>query len=417
MLKSIRLAEYIELVLLFFIQGAAGAIWIVPLSGVLDAHGLHAVKSLAFATTALAAFVSPLIFGALADRHLPSVTVLRWLAVATAAAMGLVSTSIQHGWNRWIVLAVIQVFALCSAPISSISATIVFERLADARKEFGQIRAMFTLGWIVGCLLVSALNADTSTLAGYSGSAMWLALAGFTFFLPVVQPPKSAGLLNWHERLGLDALTLLKNPDHRVIFMTPALLSIPFAAFYQHTPANMRELGFLHTSAWMSLGQISEMFAMFSLGALLLRWRLKWIILAGLGFAFARYAMCAINGRMWMLIGLSLHGVAYTFVFITAQIYLEQRVDPGWRARAQALMSLMNGGVGNLLGYLGTGWWLAACTQADGTHWRIFWGGLTVVTGAVAVYFLAAYHGRGAIPAVAGESARSAVDAVGAQAP
>ena len=399
-----------KLALLFFIQGAAGAIWLVPLSSVLDAHGLHAIKSLSFATTALAAFVSPLIFGALADRHMSPVKVLRCLATATAGAIALVSTAIQGGWPPWVVLAFIQLYALCAVPLMSISTTIIFERLSDAKKEFGQIRAMFTIGWMAGCWTVSILGADTSPLAGYSGSVMWLLLAGCTFFLPVVQPLKVVGHPKWYERLGLDALKLLKIRDHRVVFMTTALLSIPLAAFYPHTPTQLRALGFLHTSAWMSLAQVSEIVAMFSLGALLLRWRLKSIILVGIGFAFLRYALCTLNGKIWVLVGISLHGMCYTLVFVTTQIYLEQRIDPTWRARAQALMSLMNGGVGNLIGYLGTGWWLVACTRPDGTHWQVFWGGLTLAVGAVGVYFLTAYHGKGTVSQWTTGTAKSAVE-------
>ncbi len=71
---------------------------------------------------------------------------------------------------------------------------------------------MATLGWMFGCWLVSALNADTSALAGYSGAVMWLLVGAYTFFLPVLETPKSVEHLTWHERLGLDALTLLKNP-------------------------------------------------------------------------------------------------------------------------------------------------------------------------------------------------------------
>src|SRR6267378_8654103 len=107
-LKTIRRAEYAELIALFFIQGAALGMWFVPLSTVLDAHGLRAIKPYAFAASALAAFVSPLIFGAMADRHVGPVRVLRWLALATSAAMALAATSIQLGWNSWLVLALIQ---------------------------------------------------------------------------------------------------------------------------------------------------------------------------------------------------------------------------------------------------------------------------------------------------------------------
>ena len=148
------------------------SIWFVPLSTVLDAHGLHAIKPFAFATSALAAFVSPLIFGAMADRHASPVKVLRGLAVATAVAMALASTAIKFGWNPWLVLALIQLHALCASPTWSISSTIVFARLADAQKEFGPVRAMATLGWMAGCWLISALNADTSPSAGYSGAPM-----------------------------------------------------------------------------------------------------------------------------------------------------------------------------------------------------------------------------------------------------
>ena len=366
MLRTIRKAEYAELVALFFLQGAALGMWFVPLSTVLDAHGLQAIKPFAFAATALAAFVSPLIFGAMADRHASPVKVLRGLSLATAAAMALASTAIKLGWSPWLVLALIQLHALCSSPTFSIASTIVFARLADAQKEFGPIRAMATLGWMTGCWVVSALGADTSPLAGYSGAVMWVLVAGFTFFLPELETPKSAEHLTWHERLGLDALTLLKNPDHRVVFITSALFCIPLAGFYPYAPPHLRELGLVHTSAWMTLGQVTEIIAMFSLGALLLKWRLKWIFACGLGFGVLRFALSAVNGKAWLLAGVLLHGCSFTLVFITAQIYLDQRVDAAWRARAQALLSLMNSGVGNLLGYLGTGWWFSACTRAVG---------------------------------------------------
>jgi nucleoside transporter len=395
-LSTIRRAEYAELTILFFIQGAALGMWFVPLSTVLDAHGLHAIKPYAFATSALAAFISPLIFGAMADRHASPVKVLRWLSLATAIAMALASTAIQQRWNAWAVLALIQLHALCSSPTWSISATIVFARLADAKKEFGPIRAMATIGWMAGCLLVSAVGADNSTLAGYGGAVVWLTVTVFSFFLPALETPKTVENLTWAQRFGLDALTLLRNRDHRIVFLTTALFAIPLAGFYPFSPPHLRDLGLAHTSAWMSLGQVTEIIAMFSLGALLLRWRLKWIFTCGLAFGVLRFALCALDTRAGLIAGIVLHGCSFTLVLITAQIYLDQRVDPAWRARGQALMSLMNGGVGNLAGYLGTGWWFAACTGGGPTRWPVFWGGLCAAVAAVLVLFLVTYRGRAA---------------------
>ncbi len=394
-LTTIRRAEYVELTALFFIQGAALGMWFVPLSTVLDAHGLHDLKPFAFATSALAAFVSPLIFGAMADRHASPVKVLRGLSIATAVAMALASTAIKLHWSPWLVLALIQLHALCSSPTWSISSTIVFARLADAKKEFGPIRAMATLGWMAGCWLVSLVGADASTLAGFCGAVIWLGVAGFTCFLPALETPKTVEYLTIRQRLGLDALTLLKNRDHRVVFIIVALFAIPISGFYPYTPPHLRELGLVHTSAWMTLGQVTEIIAMMLLGRLFLRWRLKWILACGLAFGLLRFALCAINGKAWMLAGVVLHGCSFALVFITAQIYLDQRVDVAWRARAQALMALMNSGVGNLIGYLGTGWWFATCAGSAGTRWSLFWSGLAGVVALVLIYFLIAYRGIG----------------------
>jgi nucleoside transporter len=393
-LRTLRRAEYFELVVLFFLQGAGLGMWFVPLGPVLDAAGYHAIKPYAFATSALAAFVSPLIFGAVADRHASPVKVLRWLSLATAAAMLVASTAIRLSWPSGLVLILIQFHALCSAPTFGIASAIIFARLADAKREFGPIRAMATLGWISGCLCVSAFSFDATPMAGYGGAVAWFLVAVFTFWLPVLETPKAAENLTWRERLGLDALGLLKNPDHRVIFLTPALLNIPIAAFYPYAPAHLREYGFQHTAAWMSLGQVTEMIVMFSLGVLLVRWRLKWILALGLSFGVLRFAVSACGGKAGLLVGVILHGCSFALVFITAQIYLDQRVDPGWRARAQALMSVLNSGVGNLCGYLGAGWWFAACTQSGATRWSLFWGGLAALAAAVLAYFLAAYRGR-----------------------
>src|SRR5438093_7740022 len=152
-LRTIRRVEYAELITLFFIQGAALGMWFVPLSTVLDAHGLRVIKPYAFAASALAAFISPLFFGALADRHTSPVKVLRGLSLATAATMTLASTAIKLEWNPWLVLAVIQLHALCASPMFSLASTIAFARLADAKQQFGPLRAMATFGWMAGCWL------------------------------------------------------------------------------------------------------------------------------------------------------------------------------------------------------------------------------------------------------------------------
>ena len=397
MLGTLRKAEYAELMILFFIQAAGMAIWFVPLGTILDAQGLHEIKPFAFAASAVAAFISPLAFGAMADRHVPPAKVLRGLALASSFLMVVISTALKYHCNQWLILGLIQIFYLAYSPMFSITTALVLARLSDAKKEFGPIRSLATVGWMAGSLLISALSLDRSAFAGYLGAAFWLLVAGFTFFLPKLEVPQSAEHLRWHERLGLDALTLLKDRRTRVVFITTTLFYIPLCAFYPYAPTHLHELGFVRTSAWMSLAQITEIIAMFSLAWLLVNWRLKWIFASGIGIGVARFALSAANTETSLLLGVALHGASFVLVFITAQIYLDQNIDPAWRSRAQALFTLMNGGFGNLIGYLGSGWWFAACTRTAGTDWTVFWSGISGFVLLVLIYFLRAYHAHDTI--------------------
>ncbi len=394
MQRETKWSEYAELAALFFIHAMAMGMWFVPLATVLPAFGYGEIKSYVFATSGVAAFISPLIFGALADQRLAPVHVLRWLSLATALAMALATTAISHQWGKYWVLGLCLLHALCSAPTWSLSTTIVLARLGNAKREFGPIRAMATVGWMVGCWIIGLMHGDRTSMAGYGGTLVWLLMVLFTFALPVVAPPAPTEKLSWTQRLGLDAWKLLRNRDDRVVFITAALFNMPLCAFYQFTPTHLEQLGLERTSSWMTLGQVTEVIAMFGLAGLLARWRLKWVFLAGIGIAFVRYILCGLDGVGWLLAGVTLHGFAFTLFFITAQLYLEQRIDPSYRGRAQALLALMLGGVGNLLGYLGTDIWFRHTTVAGKTDWPLFWNGLAVSVAVIFVMFAWLYRGR-----------------------
>ena len=150
-------------------------------------------------------------------------------------------------------------------------------------------------------------------------------------------------------------------------------------------------------SAVMSLAQTTEILVMLVLSGVMTRFRLKWIFFSGIFICVIRYGMNAMNTEGWIMLGTTLHGLAFTLYFITTQIYLEERIDPKWRVRAQALLALLMSGVGNLAGYLGGGWWHHAC-QVDGrTDWSRFWWGETALTAVVCVFFVLAYRGRRAV--------------------
>jgi MFS family permease len=389
--------RWAELSLLFFIQAAAIGAWLVPMGGVLDGSALSGLKPLAFATSAVAAFVSPLIFGSIADRRSAPVLVLRWLAAATALSIALAAFAVERHAPAWLVLTTIQLQALCAAPTWSLTTSIVFSRLADSSRQFGPLRSLGSIGWMAGCWVTSAIGGDTSIRSWMASTVLWSGVVVLTFWIPQTPPRVNRSRLTLAQMLGWDAMVLLRCADHRAVFLATALFTIPLAAFYPYTPSQLRHLGLDHVTAWMTLAQTTEVAAMLFLSRITPWLTLKWTLAAGIAFGLIRFAFCALDSPFWVLLGLSLHGVSFTLVFITAQIYLEQKVAPEWRVRAQSLMSFLIGGVGNLLGFLGSGALFAFSQNRSHTPWPLFWGSLSAIIACILVFFVLTYReSRGA---------------------
>jgi hypothetical protein len=393
---------------MLFLHGMALAAWFVPMGTVLQACGLGAWTPFAFGASAVAALLSPLFFGAMADRSVPPIQVLRWVSIGAGLLSLVTAFALKQQLGGLSIWLLIQLQALLSVPTNSLSGSIVLARVANAHGQFGAIRAMGTAGWMAGCWIVSGLELDASENTFALSGFLWFVLAAYTLLLPAgVVQSSTSGRLTLRQRFGLDALSLLKEHDHRVIFITAALVAIPFAAFYPYTPMHMKDLGMLRTSAWMSLGQVIEVVIMFAIGSVMVEWKLKRVILVGLSTGLLRYFFYAMDGQIPLLLGVGLHGLAYTFTYISTQIYLAKRIAPQWRTRAQALLSLLVGGIGNLSGYLVTGTWLAICTSGSDVNWQQYWIGLSLLVLAVLIYFAMNYQGEKA-PQAATDPANTA---------
>jgi MFS family permease len=388
--------EVAQLSVLFFLHGHALGLWSVNISNVLKAHGLEHIVAYVYACNGIAAIVAPLAIGALADQRMSPVRVLRWLGLGASIFLALMFTGIERGWGAGWVLVLAQIHALWSVPSFGITTSLVLSRLHTPQQQFGPVRLWATMGWMAAGWMVSwVLRADSSVVSGYAACVAWIATVLFSFTFPSGMEVLPKRHRNWREILGLDALHLLRHPDHKVVFITAALLNMVLAAFYPFTPLHLEALGIGHSTAVMSVGQITEAICMLWLGLLLGHVRLKWVFLAGIGFGVLRFGLFALNVPPAMYLGIFLHGACYTLFVITAQIYLEQRIPHEMRARAQALLTLMMGGIGNLVGSIGCGLWLKFSKADDNVQWPVFWLGLTIVTFAVFVFFAVAYRGKG----------------------
>jgi nucleoside transporter len=370
--------------------------WGVNFSNVLKAHGFRDIVPYAFACSSIAALISPLAVGAIADQRMPAEKVLRLLGIGCIVFITLLFYAIQQRWSAGWVLLLAQIHALWSVPTFGLSTSLMLSRLKRAKEEFGPVRIWATIGWMAAGGIVSfVLNADDSVVSGYAAAVMWGGTVALTYTLPkydrlaLPKPKRSV-----REMLGLDALPLMAHPDHRVVFITAALLNMALSAFYPFTVLHLESLGLKNVTVIMSIGQITEILTMYSLSAILNRVRLKWIFLAGIGFGVLRYGLFSLDTVPALITGIFVHGLCFTLFFVTAQIYLEQRIPPEMRARAQAMLTLMMSGIGNLFGTLGSGWWWRACRVGEQTDWATFWKGMTVQIALVFLFFAVAYKGR-----------------------
>jgi hypothetical protein len=311
---------------------------------------------------------------------------------------GLAFLAIERGWGAIWVLMFFQAQALFSTPTWGLATSIVLTTLRNPAQEFGPVRVWATFGWMAAGWVTSyLLQADTSPRCGLAASIVWLGVVAMTFTLPPVAAPIAKVGRRWTELLGLEALGLLRHRDHWVVFLTAALVSAPLAAFYPFAAMQLHELGQPHVAAAMSLGQVTEILAMYALAPLLARVRIKWLLLAGMAFGVVRYALFTIETIPALFAGIALHGLCFTLFYIPAQIYLDRRIERRFHARAQALLTLMVSGVGTLAGYLGCGWWREACMRSGVTRWPLFWGVLSAILAAVLVFFAVSYQGIGRV--------------------
>ncbi len=372
----------------FFFQGMTLGCWFPSLTNIFVEAGLKDWVPLAFMVPPFCALIGPLIGGALADQRLPANRLYLWATLLCVFLLEAAFFALDAGWHPFWFLLFIAGHAVLSGPTWGFLATISMKHLVDAERQYPLVRVGATIGWIVGGLMTSyVLKADSSPLAGYAAGVVRLASVGLALCLP--HTPPLGVVRDWRSRLGLDAFGLMKERDHLVFFVVTALFSIPITAFYMHGPEFLKALGDARPTGTMTIAQVLEIVSMLALGALLARHSVKAVLLWAIGLSVLRFAMSAQAGVSdqigWHIGGLALHGVCYTLYFVTAQIFLDRRVEPGLRGQAQGLLMMVSGGLGPLVGAWMCGALKLRLVGDDGHGWTTYW---SVLAGMIAVCFL-----------------------------
>jgi nucleoside transporter len=388
------LTTRIQLCLMMFLNFFVWGIWFVTMGTFLatKVNASDVQIGLAYGTQALGAIIAPFVVGLIADRYFPAQKILGILHLIGAALLFTLSGKNEFDGFYPILLIYMIIYMPSLALVNAIS----FKQMQEPEKEFALIRVWGTIGWIAAGLLIAGLALEGKQQLQQTyviACAISVALGIYGFFLPNTPPPKAGSKASLREILGLDALSLLKDKNYAIFFLSSVLICIPLAFYYQETNKFLNEIGVEKAAGKMTMGQMSEMIFLFLMPLFFKRFGIKTMLLIGMISWVLRYlcfGMGDAGAGVWLLyIGIILHGICYDFFFVTGQIYTDERAGERIRSSAQGMITLATYGVGMLIGFWFAGMISEHYKLPQGGHnWRSIWLVPAGIAIAITLFFL-----------------------------
>ncbi len=382
MKKSVQFQLSFMMFLEFFIWGG----WFVTMGTFLGSNlsASGAETGMAYSTQSWGAIIAPFIIGLIADRYFNAEKILGVLHIVGAVLMYMMSQATDFSAFYPYVLGYMIAYMPTLALVNSVS----FNQMNDPAKQFPMVRVWGTIGWIIAGLAISFLfkwDSEANIANGMlSNTFIMVAVASvvlgvFSFFLPKTPPTADRNeKTSISDILGLDALKLLKDRNFLIFFISSFLICIPLAFYYQNISLFLTEYKVASSTAWASLGQISEVAFMLLLPFFFKKYGFKKTVLFGMLAWGIRYVLFAYgnNGDLFFMLvtGIALHGICYDFFFVAGQIYTDFKAGEKVKSAAQGLITLATYGVGMLVGFWISGKIVDKNLIADGTHnWQDIW--------------------------------------------
>ena len=385
----------------FFIWGA----WFVTLGSYLGNIGFSGAEiGSAYLMNNIAAILSPLFIGMVADRFFSSEKVMGVLHLLGAGVMYYATTIT----DTIPLIVCFLVYNACFMPTLALVNNISFQQLETPDKQFPKIRVWGTVGWIAAGLSINFIlgplfqNIELTSVPLKLGAGISVLLGLYSFTLPNTPPKNTEANTSLGDILGLKALKLMKERSFAIFVISSLLISIPLAFYYSFTNLFFNDLGMQNAVSMQAIGQASEVCFMVLMPWFFVRLGVKKMMLAGMLAWLVRFAFFSMGNNdelFWMLLlGIALHGICYDFFFVTGQIYVDRKAPKEVRASAQGFITLVTYGVGMGIGSVISGNVLDLFTQ-DGQHdWASFWWVPAIFALAVAVMFVFLFKEEKAIP-------------------
>jgi nucleoside transporter len=366
---SVRARLSIMMFLQYFVWGA----WGVEMGGYMDQvlHFTGPQIGSIFSTTAIAAMISPLFLGYVADRLFSTERILAVLHLVGAALLGYAATQSEFSHLFPVMIA----YALCYMPTLALTNSISFENIRDPEKDFPLIRVFGTLGWIVAGWVVgfvlraragSFLYPTVTSIMGaesdffrannflFMAAGASAILGLFCLTLPHTPPKRHASAKDTGDRKSV--LSLLREPSFLVFVIASFLVCIPLAFYYSLANVFLGQIDAPFPTALQTIGQISEVGFMALMPWFIVRLGVKKMLALGMLAWAVRYVLFGTLSFPLVLIGLILHGICYDFFFVGSQIYVDSKADVTQRASAQSFIAFVTLGVAMYVGSLLAGY-------------------------------------------------------------
>lgn len=356
----------------FFIQGSWYVTMGTYLGQTLQFSGVQI--GLAYSTAAIAAIISPVIVGMIADRFFSANRVLAFLNIVGALLLVLLTQIREFS----LFFPVLLLYSICFMPTMSLCNSISFDNLMEPSKEFTRIRLFGSFGWIISGLLISSMTLEALSTPFLIAAGISMFAGLFALTLPYKAPVIRAEKVGIGQILGFDAFKLTKDKSFLVLLIFSALTCIPLAFYDTFTNLFIVNVGIDNAAAAMSLGQVAEVIFLFAFPLMFLKLRYKGSIVAAIVawvLMYGFFALGASTGQTGFIYAvLPLHGFCFTFFFVSGQLFVDEKAPSSLRNAAQGLITFATYGVGKYMGSLVAGNVVDEFTTSQGSYdWVSVW--------------------------------------------
>jgi len=290
-----------------------------------------------------AAMVGGLALGWLADRLGRRRGVLAAAAAGFIVALALLGT-VSAFWTAAAIIAVGSFLGGARIPLADALAS---GELADPVHQYGRVRAMGSVGWIVVLLAVWAFDLVREDSARSILTAIVAAMAAY--WLSILFLPDRRRQRAVHEAdppgAGLDRAFWLYMA---VVFLAAMGMSSHYAFFSLY----LKEVIGLESIAWVwTIGALVEMPMIFFGGRVIKRFSLVGMLIVSLAAVSIRLGVYALWPNLWAVVAVQpLHAFTFGMIHIATIEFIRRKVDPSRRGLALAVYVACQRGLAGLIG-------------------------------------------------------------------